>query len=72
MAINICLEMAALQLGEEGLGGMVMVTVGVGIIIKDSNGSEHGFKNRTGPAGSTGSTVNRCYIRSGSLKNPKI
>ena len=32
--------MAALQLGEEGLGGMVMVTVGVGIIIQDSNGSE--------------------------------
>lgn len=40
MAINICLEVAALQLGEEGLGGMVMVTVGVGIIIQDSNGFE--------------------------------
>ena len=32
---------------------------------------EHGFKNRTGPAGSTGSTGDRCPIRSGSLKKPK-
>ena len=31
-------------------------------------GGEHGFKNRTGPAGSTG---DRCPIRSGSLKKPK-
>jgi hypothetical protein len=30
---------------------------------------EHGFKNRTGPAGSTG---NRYLIRSGSLKKSKI
>ena len=34
-------------------------------------GSSHGFKNRTGPAGSTGSIGDRCLIRSGSLKKPK-
>jgi hypothetical protein len=28
---------------------------------------DDGFKNRTGPAGSTGSTGDRCLIRSGSL-----
>ncbi len=33
------------------------------------NPYNHGFKNRTGPAGSTG---DRCLIRSGSLKKPKI
>ena len=32
------------------------------------NGQCHGFKNQTGPAGSTG---DRCLIRSGSLKKPK-
>jgi hypothetical protein len=32
----------------------------------------HGFKNRTGPAGSTGSTGNRYLIRSGSLKKSEI
>ena len=31
----------------------------------------HGFKNRTGPAGSTGSTGDRRPIRFGSLKKPK-
>jgi hypothetical protein len=30
---------------------------------------KHGFKNRTGP---TGSTSNRCSIRFGSLKKPEI
>ena len=29
----------------------------------------HGFKNRTGPAGSTG---DRCLVRSGSFKKPEI
>ena len=32
----------------------------------------HGFKNRTGPAGPTGSTGNRPLIRSGYDKKPKI
>ena len=32
----------------------------------------HGFKNRTGPAGSTGLTVNRPLYRSGYVKNPEI
>ena len=32
----------------------------------------HGFKNRTGPAGLTGSTENRPSIRSGDSKKPEI
>ena len=32
----------------------------------------HGFKNRTGPAGPTGSTGNRPLIRSGYTKKPEI
>ncbi len=32
----------------------------------------HGFKNRTGPDGPTGSTVNRSLRRFGSLEKPEI
>ena len=35
-------------------------------------GQNHGFKNRTGPAGPTGSTGNRPLIRSGYTKKPEI
>ena len=41
-------------------------------INKQVDEKNHGFKNRTGPAGPTGLTGNRPSIRSGYDKKPKI
>ena len=41
-------------------------------INNNNNNKKHGFKNRTGPAGPTGSTGNRPLIRSGYTKKPEI
>ena len=44
-------------------------------LIKEKGGYSyynHGFKNRTGPAGPTGSTGNRPLIRSSYDKKPEI